>query len=151
MADEREPEADEPEQRRPKRRDDEDDRPRRRDDRDERPTRRDERDDYDERPRRRREPEIAATDFLIPTDVSRYSMAACYLGLFSCFIPLLGFLMALVAVLCGIKALRQRKKDSASYGAVTGDIRAILGLICATVTIVSYLVLAILILTDSLK
>ena len=144
MADEREPESDEPEDRRPSRRDDRDDRPSRRDERDDRPRRRDERDGYDERPRRRREPEIGATDFLIPTNVSRYSLAACYLGLFSCVFPLVGFLMAIVAVLCGIKALRQRKKRAESYGAVTGDIRAVLGVVCGSLTILAYLAVGIL-------
>ncbi len=151
MSDEQDPSAEDEEEKRPRRRENRDERPRRRDDDDERPRRRDERDDYEERPRRRREPEIGATDFLIPTDVSRYSMAACYLGLFSCFIPLVGLLMALVGLLCGIVALRQKKKHAASYGAVTGDIRAILGVICSTITILAYLIGGILILSGNLK
>lgn len=151
MSDEQEPESEDGVEKRPRRHDDQEDRPRRRDGRDDRPRRRDERDDYDERPRRRHEPEIGATDFLIPTDVSVYSMAACYLGLFSCFIPLLGLLMALVGLLCGIKALRQRKKRAATYGAVTGDIRAILGVICSTITLLAYLVVGVLFLVGNLK
>jgi hypothetical protein len=109
------------------------------DDRDEQPRRRrrHEDDDYDDRPRRRRPDEIEATDFLIPTNVSAASMAACYLGLFSCFLPFLGFLMALIALPCGIVALRRRKKSS-SYGAVTGDIRAVVGIICSSLTILTH-------------
>ena len=108
-------------------------------------------DDRADRPRaRRREPEFEATDILIPTGVSAYSMAACYFGLFSCFIPLLGLLMALIALPCGIMALRRRKKK-ATYGAITGDIRAVIGIVCSSLTLVGYLVLAILIGTGSLK
>jgi hypothetical protein len=116
------------------------------DDRDEdRPRRRrQEREDYDDRPpRRRRESEIEATDFLIPTGVSGWSMAACYFGLFSCFIPLLGFVMALIALPCGIVALRRRKKKGSSYGKVTGDIRAILGIVCSSLTILGHIAVGI--------
>ena len=48
-------------------------------------------------------------------------MAACYFGIFSCFLPLIGFVMALIALPCGIVALRRRKKGT-DYGAITGDI-----------------------------
>ena len=108
---------------------------RRDDDRDDRPARRRDRDD-DDRPRGRQRPrEFEATDILVPTNVSAASMAACYFGLFSCFIPVLGFVMALIALPCGIIALRRRKKGSSDYGAVTGDIRAVLGVITSSLTI----------------
>ena len=86
--------------------------------------------DEDDQPRRRREPEFEATDILIPTNVSGYSIAACYLGLISC-LPLVGLVTGIIAIVCGIVALRRRKKSKApdSYGAVTGDIRAILGIV----------------------
>jgi hypothetical protein len=136
--------------------DSEDDRPRRRRDRDdeERPARRprdeddeprprrrprdDEDDEFEDRPRRRRrepEPGIEPTDFLIPTGVSGWSMAACYFGIFSCFIPIIGLLMALVALPCGIIALRQRKQRTNTYGSVTSDVRAIIGVITSTLSI----------------
>jgi hypothetical protein len=121
-----------------------DDEPRRR------PRRRDPGED-DDRPRRRREPEVEATDFLIPTGVSAYSMAACYFGLFSCFIPVLGLLMALIAVPCGVVALRRRKKRASTYGSVTGDIRAVLGIVCGSLTLLGYLVFGVLIAAGSLK
>jgi hypothetical protein len=109
---------------------------------DERPRRRQERDDYDDRPRRHSSgPEVEATDFLIPTNVSAWSMAACYFGLFSCFIPFIGLVMALVAFPCGIVALRRRKKKAASYGSVTGDIRAVIGLICSSLTLIGHLIM----------
>jgi hypothetical protein len=122
----------------------EDDEPRRR------PRRRD-LDDHDDRPRRRREPDLEATDFLIPTGVSAYSMAACYFGLFSCFIPVVGLLMALIAVPCGVVALRRRKKRASTYGSVTGDIRAVLGIVCGSLTLLGYLILAALVAAGSLK
>jgi len=102
---------------------------------DEPPRRR--RDDYDERPRRPRRPPppaVEATDFLIPTGVSGYSMAACYLGLVSCFLPILGLVFAAIAIVCGIVALRRRKK-AVTYGAVTGDIRAVIGIILGGLTL----------------
>jgi hypothetical protein len=122
------------------------------DDEPRRPRRRDgEDDDFDDRPRRRRPPEVDATDFLIPTGVSAYSMAACYFGLFSCFIPVLGLLMAIVALPCGVVALRRRKKRASNYGSVTGDIRAVVGIVCSSLTLLGYLVLGVLIAAGSLK
>jgi|SRR5262245_48070451 len=141
--------------------DPEDDRPRRRreygDDAPEepRPRRRPRDDDeYEDRPRsRRRPPEpapVEATDFLIPTGVSGWSMASCYFGLFSCFIPLLGLLMALVALPCGIIALRERKKRAQTYGSVTSDIRAVVGVVCSSLTLLGYLVFGVLIAAGAL-
>ena len=77
-------------------------------------------------------------------------MAACYFGLFSCFIPVLGLLMALIALPCGIRALRRRKKKS-TYGSVTGDIRAVIGIVCSSLTLLGYLVVGVLIMIGSLK
>lgn len=130
---------------------DDDDRPaRRRDDKDPdepRPRRRRDMDaDYEDRPRQRRpEPEVQATDFLIPTNVSAASMAACYFGLFSCFIPLLGLVMALIALPCGIVALRRRRKGAATYGSVTGDIRAVIGVVCSSLTLIGYAIVGVMI------
>src|SRR5262245_38274559 len=91
--------------------------------------RRDDYDDYADRRRRRPPPPaVDATDFLIPTGVSGWSMAACYFGIFSCFLPFIGLLMALVALPSGIIALRRRKGGS-TYGSVTGDIPAVIGIV----------------------
>jgi hypothetical protein len=118
-----------------------DDRPRRRrrEDRDE------DYDDYD-RARRRRPPPpgVEPTEFLIPTGVSAWSMAACYFGIFSCVVPFLGPIMALVALPCGIIALRRRKKAN-TYGAVTGDVRAIIGIVCSSLTLLGWLIIVIVI------
>jgi hypothetical protein len=71
------------------------------------------------------------TEFLIPTNVSAWSLAACYLGLVGCALPLIGVPFALIGLTCGIIALARRKKNRArgTYGAVTGDIRAVLGIV----------------------
>ncbi len=119
-----------------------------------RPRRRDP-DDEDDRPRRRRreEPEFEATDILIPTGVSGYSIAACYLGLVSCFLPVVGLLLGVIALACGIIALRQRKKRRAqgSYGAVTSDMRAIIGVVLGGLATLVNLPLTILVIIGALK
>lgn len=132
---------DEPRRRRRDHDDEYDDRPRRRRDAD---------DEYDEPPRRRREPSIEATDFLIPTNVSGYSIASCYLGLISC-IPLIGLLFAIIALVCGIIALRRRKKTG-SYGAVTSDARAVIGIVLSSISLIGNLgLLALVILMELTK
>jgi hypothetical protein len=68
-----------------------------------------------------------AVDFLVPTNVSRWALASCYLGLVGFLLPLCGFFFAVPAVLCGIMALRNRPAGG-SYNAVTGNLRAIIGL-----------------------
>ena len=108
-----------------------------------RPNRRDDDDEYD-RPRRRHRPsEVEASDFLIPTNVSGYSIAACYFGLISCFLPIIGFIFALIAVVSGIVALRRRKKRRNSYGAITSDIRAMIGLVLGGLTLLFHVGFAI--------
>jgi hypothetical protein len=94
----------------------------------------------EERRRRppRREQEFEATEILIPTGVSGYSIAACYIGLVSCFLPVIGLVFALVAVVCGAIALRRRKKTG-TYGAVTGDIRAVVGIVLGSVTLLVHI------------
>src|SRR5262245_18063697 len=105
-----------------------------------RPSRRHRRDDYDEddRPDRRPPPPpgVEATDFLIPTNVIGYSIATCYLGLIS-WLPAIGLVTGVVAIVCGILTLRRRKTSSqpGSYGAVTGDIRAVVGIVLGTIGI----------------
>jgi hypothetical protein len=117
------------------------DEPHDREDREPRPPRRDDADDYDDRPRRRREPEIDATDFLVPMNVSGWSLAACYIGLVSCFpIPGLGLVLGIIALVSARKALRRRKKGS-SYGQVTGDMRAVVGMVLGILSIICHSIL----------
>jgi hypothetical protein len=109
--------------------------------------------DDDDRPRRRREePEFEATDILIPTGVSGYSIAACYLGLVSC-VPVIGLLLGIIALICGIIALRQRKKKRApgSYGAVTSDMRAIIGIILGAIGTLINLPITIIVIVGALQ
>jgi hypothetical protein len=118
-----------------------------------RPRRR--RDPDDDRPRRRREePEFEATDILIPTGVSGYSIAACYLGLISCFLPGIGAVFGIIALVCGIIALRQRKKrkrSPESYGAVTSDVRAIIGIVLGSLATLIQLPIGLIILVAALE
>jgi zinc-ribbon domain len=90
---------------------------------------------YEDAPRpRRRNNAVEAEDFLIPTNVPMSAIAACYLGLIAFCLPFIGFLLAFPAVICGIVALRRAKKG-ASYNAVTGKIRAIIGLVLGSLSI----------------
>jgi hypothetical protein len=111
--------------------------------------------DEDDRPRRRpgAEPEFEATDILIPTGVSGYSIAACYLGLVSCFLPVAGLVFGTIALVCGIIALRKRKQNrkSGSYGAVTSDIRAVIGVVLGALAALINLPIAIIVLVAAFK
>jgi hypothetical protein len=82
-------------------------------------------------------PAIKATEFLVPTGVSRWSIASCYFGFIGLCLPFLGLVFAIPAFVCGVIALRKRRK-SVSYGAVTSDIRAILGLVFSSLAILAY-------------
>ncbi|HMC65114.1 MAG TPA: zinc ribbon domain-containing protein [Gemmataceae bacterium] len=90
-------------------------------------------DDGDDAPETRRRPmkrsgDINAVEFIVPTNVSGASILSCYLGLIGFCLPLLGLLFAIPAVIFGIIALR-RRRQATSYGAVTSDVRAIIGLV----------------------
>jgi hypothetical protein len=127
-----------------------------RDDRRRRLRRRDPDDDYGDddrdRPRRKRDGDIEATEFLIPTGVSGCSIAACYFGLVSCVpIPIFGLLLALIALPCGIVALRRKKKKKSTYGSVTGDVRAVIGVIASSLTLLGHVVIFIFLATGSLR
>ena len=65
---------------------------------------------------RKESPDIEAVDFLIPTNVSAWSILSCYLGLIGFCLPLVGLIFAIPAVIFGIIALRRRRKAT-SYGA----------------------------------
>jgi hypothetical protein len=91
-------------------------------------------DDLD-RPRRRsirREDHTEASDLLIPTNVSAWAIGSCYLGLVGMCLPLIGFPLCVVAFIFGLLALRQWKRGQ-SYGAVTSNVRAILGLVFSSI------------------
>jgi hypothetical protein len=92
-------------------------------------------------PRRRRsfrkEDTVEATDFLIPTNVSGWAILSCYFGLVGFCLPVAGFFFALPGFICGIVAVR-RLRRGASYGAVTSNIRAILGLVLSTLGLLGW-------------
>jgi hypothetical protein len=71
------------------------------------------------------------SELIVPTDVSGWSIVACYAGLIGLVLPC----FAIPALICGIIALRKRKK-SRSYGSVTSDIRAIIGPVLSSLAIV---------------
>jgi hypothetical protein len=102
-------------------------------------------DDYDDRPRRRAD-DVDPVGFIVPTDVSGWSIVACYAGLIGFCLPLLGLPFALVGLVCGIVALRKRKRAT-NYGRVTSDIRAIVGVVLGGLGVLGQAVLLILILT----
>jgi len=93
----------------------------------------------DDRPlaKRRQRDAVEATDFLVPTNVSGWSLASCYMGLIGFCLPFLGLIFAVPALIFGIVALRKRKK-SGSYSAVTSDIRAIVGLVLSSLAILGW-------------
>jgi hypothetical protein len=72
--------------------------------------------------------EYSAVAAIIPLGVSPWALAAFYLGLIGC-VPLCGAPFALFGVIFGIIALVRRPKKS-SYGAITGNFRAIIGIVC---------------------
>jgi hypothetical protein len=84
------------------------------------------------RPRNRRRDEFEPTELIVPTGVSAYSIVACYAGLIGMCLPGIGLVFAIPAFICAIIALRKRKQ-AATYGAVTSDIRAIAGLIMSSI------------------
>src|SRR5579883_320273 len=111
---------------------DDDDRPRRRRRRD---TDDDDDDDDDDRPRRRRpSADVDPVGFIVPTDVSAWSIISCYAGLIGFCLPFVGILFAIPGLICGIVALRRRKK-AASYGAVTSDVRAVIGVVLSSLSL----------------
>jgi predicted branched-subunit amino acid permease len=107
-------------------------------------------DEVDDRPRKKQSGDVEAVDFLIPTNVSGWSIASCYMGLIGLCLPFVGLLFSIPALIFGIIALKKRRRAT-SYGAVTSDIRAIVGIVLSTLSIVLYTTLFILIATGALK
>ena len=102
----------------------------------------DEDDDFDRPIRRRREETVEATDFLVPTNVSAWAVASCYLGLIGFCLPFIGLIFAIPAFICGIVALCKRSKAQ-NYGAVTSNIRAWIGLVLSSLSILGNLALVV--------
>lgn len=73
----------------------------------------------------------------VPTNVSGWSLASCYVGLVSVFLPILGALTGLLAVLFGVVALATRKAPGIE-SEQTRDVRAVLGIVAGTISTVLY-------------
>ena len=100
---------------------------------------------------RRSPSDVEAVDFIVPTNVSVWSILACYMGLIGFCLPIVGLVFAIPAVIFGIMGLRRRKKTG-SYGAVTSDIRAIIGLVLGSLgTLIGLTLLIIMIATGAFK
>jgi hypothetical protein len=72
-----------------------------------------------------------ATGGLIPYK-NPAALLAYYLGLFSLF-PVLGFFLAVPALILGIKGLKKRRADPAVKGAVHAWIGSVMGSICTVI------------------
>ncbi len=83
---------------------------------------------------RQREEALGATDLFVPTNVSPWAIASCYFGLIGFCLPLVGLVFAIPALICGIIAIRKRKQAQ-TYGAVTSNIRAIIGVVLSSLSI----------------
>ncbi len=70
----------------------------------------------------------------MPTNVSPWAVASCYLGLIGFCLPVVGLIFSIPALVFGIIAMRKRSKAQ-TYGAVTGNIRAIIGLVLSSLSI----------------
>src|SRR5262245_11006906 len=88
------------------------------------------------RPRRRSTgDEVAGA--IVPLNVSPWALLSCYLGLVGFCLPFIGLVFAVPALIFGIIALRKPEKGG-SYGAVTSNIRAIIGVVLSSLAIVGY-------------
>ena len=80
----------------------------------------------------REEPEqaVEATDFIVPTNVNPWALLSAYMGLIGFCVPIIGIPFAMLAILFAILGLRaQPSKGGTTYGKVTGNIRAWIGLV----------------------
>ncbi len=110
-------------------------------------------DDYRWPPPRQRRPRrgksVEATDFLVPTDVSGWAIASCYMGLIGFCLPVFGLLFAIPAVIFGYVALKKQKRAQ-SYGEVTSNARAVIGIVLGSLGILISLFVLILMAATSM-
>ena len=114
-------------------------------------------DDEDDRPRRRRRDaeEESAEDLgasplsaVVPIGGSVWALLSFYLALLSCIVPIP--LLGLIAILLGLVAFFTHK-HKASYGSVTGNMRAILGILIGFITMVGTTIGWVMFMTGNLK
>jgi hypothetical protein len=103
-----------------------------------------------EAPRPTRRPQLRpaadGTQLLIPTGVSGWAIASCYLGLLGFCIPFIGIAFALPAIICGIIAVSKPAKGG-DYGAVTSNVRAVIGLVLGGLGLIGWTLFLLVLLT----
>jgi hypothetical protein len=73
---------------------------------------------------------VEATDFIVPTNVNPWALISAYMGLIGFCLPIIGIPFAVLAIIFAILGLRARpSKGGTTYGKVTGNIRAWIGLV----------------------
>ena len=65
---------------------------------------------------------VQAEDFIIPRNVSLWSMLACYIGLLGCILPVIGIPFSVLAIVFAIIALRnaERVRPTGQLPAISG-------------------------------
>ena len=71
---------------------------------------------------------VQPEDFLVPRNVSIWSMLAFYIGFLSCIIPYAGFFLGIAVIGFAVTALCRRRRNT-SYGEVSSDLRGVFGLL----------------------
>jgi predicted branched-subunit amino acid permease len=92
-----------------------------------------------------------AAQFVVPINVSVWAIISCWAGLIGFCIPLAGLIFTIPAVVCGIIALRQIRRRDPSYGKMTGQVRAVIGLVFGGLGTIVHLGLATVVLLGALE
>jgi hypothetical protein len=109
-------------------------------------------DDYDYPTERRRprnltrDPNDEALGWIVPMHESLWAIAAGYLGLFSCF-PLVGLLPAVLAIILGVVALKDIKRNRGRRGAF----RAWFGIVVGSIMLLIWAPLSVMVLISWAK
>lgn len=75
---------------------------------------------------------VDAVQFLVPTKTSIWALISCYTGFCGMLFPLIGLPFAIIGLITGVVALAKWKKGT-SYGSITSNIRAIIGVVCSII------------------
>lgn len=107
-------------------------------------------DDEDEKPKKKRRDadEEGGSDIgssplsaVVPVGGSIWALLSFYIALLSCIVPLP--LLGLIAIILGGLAFMTHK-HKASYGSITGNMRAVLGIVIGLITMVFYSIVLVL-------
>lgn len=114
-------------------------------------------DDEDEKPKKKRRDadEEGGSDIgssplsaVVPVGGSIWALLSFYIALLSCIVPLP--LLGLIAIILGGLAFMTHK-HKASYGSITGNMRAVLGIVIGLVTMIFYSIVLVLWAIGTLK